>query len=618
MIRVHDLDELRRVVRRRKIEVLSVDFFDTLAYRTVEEPSGVFRLQFARAVRHQNSISCEHWVALRKECERAVAARCFPGEVKLADVYTEISARLGLDEPTTSALHDSELAEEREAIHIYGDLASFLNELQHNGVSVVITTDTYLPEALVRSLITPLIPGAQILCSSETGLPKRRGRGYHALKTRYPGKRILHIGDNFKVDYLRARLAGIWAMHVRWERIRWLEQNPECFAFLRELRIAGIPSPVTGVGTSDNSEESAIRQIAFSWACVLTDFLLRMRDYAAEIDATDIWFLSRDTEAMFAIARQMPSIVGDRNISYVYSSRSACYPLVARHQHLFTKWRGRRPTDDDVKQGDAAQDYYRSMLRPGSKRILIVDIGWKGRVQRAIESALPKQVSVFGYYFSLEPGAEMQTVDRSGVFIPWGMIGFNRALIEALSGYSGPSCSHFESEAGIARPVFKPGNHDQAPPIYCAALVDYMLAFAQGMTWQRTLKRAGHRRTPGIVRNLCFWPSRSVARAFHHWFVSVRLDNDDRISLALARGGGIFNRLTCRAVEGNPWPFGSIWTLSPNQAIGRVLQSFGFLAHAARSAMKLSALLISRQHRPRFERRLGTAAKTARSTRVNG
>jgi hypothetical protein len=122
-----------------------------------------------------------------------------------------------------------------------------------------------------------------------------------------------------------------------------------------------------------------------------------MRDYAAEIDATDIWFLSRDTEAMFAVARQAPSIVGDRNISYVYSSRSACYPLVARHQHLFTKWRGRAPTDDDVKQGDAAQDYYRSMLRPGSKRILIVDIGWKGRVQRAIESALPREVSVFGY-----------------------------------------------------------------------------------------------------------------------------------------------------------------------------------------------------------------------------
>jgi hypothetical protein len=254
------------------------------------------------------------------------------------------------------------------------------------------------------------------------------------------------------------------------------------------------------------------------------------------------------------------------------------------------------------------------MLRPGSKRILIVDIGWKGRVQRAIESALPKQVSVFGYYFSLEPGAEMQTIDRSEVFIPWGVIGFNRALVEALSGYSGPSCSHFESEAGVARPIFKPGDHDKAPPIYCSALVDYMLAFACGMTWEKTLKRADHRRTPGIVRDLCFWPSRSVSRAFHHWFVSVRLDNTDKISLALGKGSGIFNRLTCRATEENPWPFGSIWALSSNQAIGRVLQSFGFLAHTARSAIKLSALLISRRHRPRFKHRLGTAAKTVRST----
>lgn len=78
--------------------------------------------------------------------------------------------------------------------------------LLEGGKQTVITTDTYLTGEQLRPLLEKCgLGGAEMYVSCEYGGSKHLGTLFQTLRERFPGQRILHIGDNPLCDVENAR-----------------------------------------------------------------------------------------------------------------------------------------------------------------------------------------------------------------------------------------------------------------------------------------------------------------------------------------------------------------------------------------------------------------------------
>jgi phosphoglycolate phosphatase-like HAD superfamily hydrolase len=441
------------LARHPDVRVLSIDMFDTLVFRKTFAPESAFHLQHAR-LRTAGLLmgTAAAWVALRKDHEHALAQAAAPGETTLAAIYESVAKALGWSSAQADLALALELEIEAELIRPYPDVIAALADLERAGIAILVQTDTYLPASFIASLLDRHLPFPYALrCSSQTGAPKRSGLAYARLRADF-GTSAIHLGDNRRVDVVLARKAGVKAWQVDWRRARMLRDTLQP-RYAAALGLHGVRTPW------DQNEGGAVAELAFRWSFVLADFMLALREHADAINATDIWLLSRDCESIAAAANAVPHVLGERTVRYVDCSRSSCHPILAATDPArFASW-GYAVTEDRLRAGEAAIAYYRSQLTSRSRKVLIVDNGWKGRLQAAIASVLG-EVEVHGFYFSLEPGAELEAQARSATFLRWDPRTFFQPVVEALAGFATTSCARFVL-AEDGQPVLS-ANHPRA------------------------------------------------------------------------------------------------------------------------------------------------------------
>lgn len=582
---IRSADELKNKVRQRAAQIVSIDLFDTLVYRTVLEPNDIFRRQFQRAAHLLQGAcaSADAWTQLRKSSEARLAERAAPGEVQLADIYQDLAEVMHLDARVAHVLQQLELDLERESIRPYADVASALADLHAAGCRIVVCTDTYLPESFIRPLVDSILPFShELMCSSATQVTKRAGTAYGQMRRQYSGQRIVHFGDNVRVDRQQARRAGVEGHQTLWPRQQWLASHQQATRYARRLGALSLRTPLDADEPARGNPDFA--DLAWRWSHVLFDFMLDLRRYAGSIEATDIWFLSRDCESMFQALQTAPGFMSGIKVRYVPCSRAAAYPLVAQARpDLFKAWARRTPTQRDLEAGELATAYYRGLIQPQpqSPRVLIVDMGWKGRLQQALSMTLAPQASVFGYYFSMEPKAEQSSRDQSRTFLPWSGQVFNQAVVESLAGFEQASCIGFaRHDAGAIEPVLRESTGDCAPAAYCEALRRSLGRMLQEAAAGGAADPQLQACREAAVRSVCAFPDAVVARCFAHWNVGIALDGSDAASLIQGSGISLLQRALGLGGARNAWPQGAIWSVSHHGAIARLLQK---LLHARRS-----------------------------------
>ena len=585
---VSDPGSLPAILAAHSATVLSIDLFDTLVYREVQCPEDIFRLQFHEVQRLRVPVpSMEKWVRLRKHHEHALAEVRAPGEIQLDEIYAALTDNGVLSLTQAQGLMATELELERAAIQPYLAVVQTLESIRAH-VKIVVTTDTYLPEVFIDSVLKTILPfDYTLLCSSKTGQPKRSGLAYALLQRMHPGESIVHIGDNDVVDRQHARHAGLTAYTIRWPRQRWLDTQTATTAYQRSLGILTSRTPKDVEQTSAEPDYCFI-ELAWRWSVVMTDFLIAVREYATRIEASDIWFLSRDCEAMNEALKKNADFLSGFDWRYVPASRAACYPLMANyHTDCFRRWTGRDATLRDVENGELACAYYRSLLGVASKRILLVDIGWKGRLQKALATCLPTGLEMYGFYFSMEPNAEVQSVSQAETFLPWDTLVFHQAVVESLSGFVGPSCIGFEKSAsgGIA-PLHRSPSGDRAPDAYAKALRKYLECLLGSVLQEAADARSRPTHRRHLVQSICMFPDRVLADCFDRWVVSTNLAGSDEVNLINARGASLMARMFGLAGDGNMWPAGAIWSVTRKPFAVRLLQRLRVLRVAGKRWLK--------------------------------
>lgn len=487
-----------------KYKLISFDVFDTLVSRLLARPRDVFKLVELRAGR--TGIDVPGFADARVVSERAARARD-GGEVTLAEIYEELGKALGPDTDTDTLMR-MELDAERDVCVANPRGRALWDAALGSGVPVVITSDMYLPSAFVEELLqsSGYEGWARCFVSCECGATKATGALYSVVAGAMGVKplAILHIGDNPKSDILRARRAGLAAYKV--EAI-----HPEAHS-LAESFVLGAQF----ARDRDRDASGAIDLASFGYRClgpVLVGFCMWLAGRLRKNDVEKVFYLARDG----LIVQRAMETLGFHELAgtYLYASRRALQvpsfalldsfaeivdsmflPRVVTLCKVFEKAglagdvaaevmrrvginpniekaSASLPQDADASK---AYDALAPMIKDNSGRelellegylkqegfsgkVAIVDIGWFGNMQVALERVCADigiRADIHGYYVGLSPKGSHQKSHRMAGYLFDAMHG--RELFEQERCYNLIFETLFSALHGTARGYRKNGN----------------------------------------------------------------------------------------------------------------------------------------------------------------
>lgn len=187
-----------------KHQVISFDLFETLVFRDVQNEEALYAA-VASELGYDDSF---RMAKDRTAAELALRDTSEGGEPTLKEVYSYI-----LDDPSDVAkfvqkeeeLNIAACSANKQIIDIYNDLYKQRNSM------ICITSDTTLAEDTIKEIIKKCgIEGLDYLfLSSSLRATKRRGTLFAKLRNECGAEKIIHVGNDFKADFLKPTSMGI-------------------------------------------------------------------------------------------------------------------------------------------------------------------------------------------------------------------------------------------------------------------------------------------------------------------------------------------------------------------------------------------------------------------------
>nr|VFJ58576.1 MAG: Predicted hydrolase, HAD superfamily [Candidatus Kentron sp. DK] len=211
--------ELAKIIDR--YEYVSIDVFDTLIVRYVHFPGDIFSLiplLLGKEETRSFADFSEHRVDAEHAARRSAGLRG-KEEITLDDIYTFLCRNSPLTEAQLKEAKRYEIELEKRLCKL-SSLGEFLIEYfkKNPRKKVILASDMYLPLAVIEDIIRQngLTFHNELLLSNETGKTKHSGELYEAVIEYFnvPAKNILHIGDNYFVDKVRAENKGLFACYM--------------------------------------------------------------------------------------------------------------------------------------------------------------------------------------------------------------------------------------------------------------------------------------------------------------------------------------------------------------------------------------------------------------------
>jgi len=202
-----------------RIQLLSLDVFDTLLLRTCERPEDVF-LEVGRRAAARGWLAAgigPHEFASLREASQHHNYGTLGREPQLEDIYGRLPDWIG----SRGSLQRLEEEIETEFCILNPSVASLVASCRDRDIRVVLLSDMYLGERRVRALLEQAgfdtrVWTDRVFVSVDAGGYKMTGALYEQLAAAYPDmprSAMLHIGDNVQSDVRAARAAGLHGVH---------------------------------------------------------------------------------------------------------------------------------------------------------------------------------------------------------------------------------------------------------------------------------------------------------------------------------------------------------------------------------------------------------------------
>lgn len=322
----NNLFSLQEVLGIPEVDVVSFDFFDTLFFRQhlclaqVMEKTAQLGSTLVPADRADvlSAIYAARGYT-SAQLKRTMIQRGEGDEPSLHSVLTRALRRFVPDEARLSEIAhqivEIEAAVELRNLVPNSQILSVFRNLKLLGRKVIITSDMYLPASAIEAILEShgiMEFVDELIVSSEYGITKNSGDLFRIVieKAGVPAHRILHVGDNWTNDVVRARENGLIAYH-------YYNHRRESDVQRLETRFnVPCPTSVRRSTLSDNFElasdqaltslEEVITQV-IGPACAI--FAHEFMHRAARNQSSHLFFLTRDGTIFKEIADAMREAV---------------------------------------------------------------------------------------------------------------------------------------------------------------------------------------------------------------------------------------------------------------------------------------------------------------------
>lgn len=419
-------------------EVVSFDVFDTLLLRRHYSPSDIFGSRWKR-------IAAERIARIVHRNQE---------DVTLAQIYAFLR---------TSP--DAELTAEKQTLFSNPEARTIYDYARANGKRIIAISDMYLPGDVVGELLNAANYNdvERIYVSCDAGVTKAGGRLFrHVVQDLgVSAEKIVHIGDHAISDHARPQEQGLRSYHLPSARMRFESRNAVHPKIVRALRRSGKASHslLLGLMRDGLADWNGDYWYALGFAVAgpivnaFADWIHRRyvegRHDGAFLFARDGYlplevlklrhpevsatytFASRrlflipaletlQNSTLNALTTALPSTSAQELWRSIGIKNAAVEALLAKHfkpdeeirlllyrLRLEKFFREAHPLflADIQREKALLREYLTSIGLLGSKRPLIVDVGWNASSQRFLEIAFPELAGTPGAYFGLRPTA---------------------------------------------------------------------------------------------------------------------------------------------------------------------------------------------------------------------
>ncbi|QIR13947.1 hypothetical protein [Shewanella aestuarii] len=197
-----------------QIEVVSFDVFDTLLRRTCIKPENVFYEVAKRAIKNSvlpAIVSKDDYYNIRVCAEKKARELSLDEDIKFDDIFSQMY----FNSKVRAKLKTLELEIEEELLFADPIAIKLLQLANDSGKKIIITSDMYLPEEIIKKLVYKNIPNnihiSHFFVSSATKKTKTTGSQFSYIfdQLDIKAEALLHIGDNAQADVASANNCGI-------------------------------------------------------------------------------------------------------------------------------------------------------------------------------------------------------------------------------------------------------------------------------------------------------------------------------------------------------------------------------------------------------------------------
>ncbi len=256
-------ENLKKSVLDDQYEVISFDMFDTLVTRPFYDPLDLFRLIGRQVNKTHPHITEDLFYKLRiladEEARKTSKNEGSESEdVTLTQIYKSFAILANISEAAASAIQKLEEDSEiyyctlRKSMKSVFDLAIFA------GKRVVITSDMYLERSTIEAILEKngFTGYENLFLSSEVGKLKKTGKLFEHMANACgcDKKAILHIGDNWNIDYVAARDCDIQSAFFP-------KAIETAYNGISDIYAGALLTPFTNKFKTDNDTTVALNQL---------------------------------------------------------------------------------------------------------------------------------------------------------------------------------------------------------------------------------------------------------------------------------------------------------------------------------------------------------------------
>jgi len=214
-------EEIKKEICKPEIKVVSFDIFDTLVMRPFLKPIDLFLMlddDFRRLTGRKTIVDFSFLRVESEKKARELLTIKKPGleDITLDEIYETICSDYDIPNEIAEQMKQLEIETELRFCTVRKSAFELYEMALHIGKKVICVSDMYLPKEVIEKILTKngYTEIDKIYVSSETRACKLERMFFIVVsEQKISPEEILHIGDNYETDFVKAKEAGLNAVH---------------------------------------------------------------------------------------------------------------------------------------------------------------------------------------------------------------------------------------------------------------------------------------------------------------------------------------------------------------------------------------------------------------------